>query len=169
MRMLVIAAGLGCAALLGPATPLSATDWSRPVQFAASPQAGGDQAKEREKSPEEKMRARFPQPVKVGDLVGLPVLDGYDSTLGYVQQVVRTPEGKIVLVVPYGKWFGWARTGWLGSRRLVAVPIERVAILARQIAAIDMEREEFDSAPTWSPAGQPIAAGEIIQIAIYNR
>ena len=45
-------------------------------------------------SPEEKMRRRFPQPVRVGDLIGLPVLDWDDSTLGYVRHVVRMPEGK---------------------------------------------------------------------------
>src|SRR4051812_21390625 len=50
-------------------------------------------------SPEEKMRRRFPQPVRVGDLIGLPLLDWDDSTLGYVRHVVRTPEGKIQLIV----------------------------------------------------------------------
>ena len=44
------------------------------------------------------MNMRFPQPVKVGDLIGLAVLDNYDLTMGYVRQVVRTPEGKIRLM-----------------------------------------------------------------------
>ena len=39
--------------------------------------------------------AAFPQPIRVGDLIGLPVLDNDSSTLGYVRQVVRTPQGKI--------------------------------------------------------------------------
>ena len=76
-------------------------------------------------SPEEKMRRRFPQPVRVGDLIGLPLLDWDDSTLGYVRHVVRTPEGKIQLIVNQGRLFGW-------GGRLVQVPIEAVAILARQ-------------------------------------
>ena len=33
------------------------------------------------------MARRFPQPVKVGDLIGLPVYDDNQSTLGYVRQV----------------------------------------------------------------------------------
>lgn len=129
-----------------------------------------------QKTPEQKMLARFPQPVLVGDLIGLPVLDGNDSTIGYVREVARTPEGKIRLIVPYGKWFGWARnSGVLGgifdrSRRPVAVPIEVVAILARQIAALDMERSAFDSAPTWLPAEtRTIAPSETIKIAIQRR
>src|SRR5882724_1082626 len=80
-----------------------------------------------ELSPEEKMKRRYPQPVRVGFLIGLPMLDWQDSTIGFVQDVVRTPEGKIQLIMPYGGWFG--RGG-----RPIAVPIETVAILARQIA-----------------------------------
>jgi PRC-barrel domain len=132
--------------------------------------SGGD--KKKEMTPEEKMQARFPQPVKVGHLVGLPVLDGNDSTIGYVRQVVRTPEGKIQFIVPYSKWFGWARDGGLlaWGRRLVAVPIEVVAILALQINAIDMDRGAFDQAPTWV-AGQsePIPPDQTIKIALGRR
>src|ERR1700726_3985185 len=53
-------------------------------------------------SHEEAMRRRFPQPVRVGDLIGLPVLDWGDSTIGRVRQVVRTPAGKIALIVGVG-------------------------------------------------------------------
>ena len=31
------------------------------------------------------MQRRFPQPVRVGDLIGLPVLDDDSRTLGYVR------------------------------------------------------------------------------------
>jgi PRC-barrel domain len=120
-------------------------------------------AAEKEPTPEERMQRRFPQPVRVDFLIGLPVLDWQDSTLGFVKDVVRTPAGKIELVVPYGGWFG--RGG-----RPVAVPIEGVAILARQIAALDMGPEQFKAAPTWTAAdGQPIAPTETIKIAITRR
>jgi len=131
---------------------------------------GGD--KKKEMTPDEKMQARFPQPAKVGHLIGLPVLDGNDSTIGYVKQVVRTPDGKIQLIVPYGKWFGWAPDGWLFAwgRRPVAVPIEVVAILALQINAVDMDRGAFDRAPTWV-GGQstPIPPDQVINIALGRR
>jgi PRC-barrel domain len=120
---------------------------------------------------EARMQRRFPQPVRVGDLIGLPVLDDNDSTLGHVRQVVRSPDGKIRLIVSYGGWLG----GWLNwGGRPVAVPIELVGILGRQIAAIDMPRKEFAAAPTWATSGaadgdQPILAGETIRIALTRR
>ena len=89
----------------------------------SDPQAAQAPAADAEEnlSPEEKMRRRFPQPVRVGDLIGLPLLDWDDSTIGYVRHVVRTPEGKIQLIVNQGRLFGW-------GGRLVQVPIEAVAI-----------------------------------------
>lgn len=114
-------------------------------------------------SPEEKMQRRYPQDVRVGDLIGLPVLDDDDRTLGRVQSVVRTPEGKIQLIVPFGGFLGW-------GQRLVAVPIEVVAIAGRQLAALDMTRAQFDAAPAWSePLGRPIPPGNSIRIGLYRR
>jgi hypothetical protein len=114
-------------------------------------------------TPEQKMQRRFPQPVKVGDLIGLPVLDFDDRTLGYVASVVRTTNGKIRLIVPYGGFLGY-------GRRPVAVPIEVVAIAGRRIAALDMTRAEFDAAPAWAdPASQSLPATETIRIGLYRR
>jgi hypothetical protein len=123
-----------------------------------SPPTGGGDA-----SPEAKMARRFPQKVKVGDLIGLPILDDDDVTLGHVRQVVRSPEGKIKLIVPYSKWFGW-------FGRPVAVPIEVVAILAKQIASLDMQPAEYEKAPTWTAGtDRPITADDIIRIAVTRR
>ena len=114
-------------------------------------------------SPEEKMRAAIRSRCKVGDLIGLPVLDDDDRTLGHVRSVVRTASGKVQLIVPYGGFLGW-------RQRLVAVPIEVVAIAGRQLAALDMTRAEFEAAPAWNdPQSQPIAAGETIRIGLYKR
>ena len=114
-------------------------------------------------TPEQRMQRRYPQPVKVGDLLGLRVLDDQDRTLGRITKVVRTSDGKIQLIIPYG--------GFLGLRqRLVAVPIEVVAIAGRQVAALDMDRPAFDAAPTWKE-GQATAldGAETIRIALYKR
>src|SRR5882757_4035556 len=70
-----------------------------------SDQIQTDQTQDEQLSPEEKMRRRFPQPARVRDLIGLPVLDWSDNTLGYVQRAVRTRDGKIQLIVRYGGWF----------------------------------------------------------------
>jgi hypothetical protein len=113
-----------------------------------------------DETPEQRMARRFPQPVKVGDLIGLPVYDDNQSTLGHVRQVVRTPAGKIQLIVAYSPWFGW----W---GRPVAVPIEAVGIFGRQIAALGMSRQEFAQAPTWSDAGaEPIPSTDTIRIGL---
>ncbi len=42
---------------------------------SASTQPAPEQTKEEQLSPEEQMRRRFPQPARVRDLIGLPVLD----------------------------------------------------------------------------------------------
>ena len=62
---------------------------------------------------------------------GAPVLDDDDRTFGHVRSDVRTASGKVQLIVPYGGILGW-------RQRLVAVPIEVVAIAGRQLAALDM-------------------------------
>jgi hypothetical protein len=120
------------------------------------------------------MNRRFPQPMRVGDLVGLPVLDWRDSTIGFVQQVIRTPAGKIQLIVPYRRRLGWIPAGrvldW--GRRPVAVPLEVVAMLGRQVAALDMSREEFDAAPTFSGSDSvalALSPDDNIRIAITRR
>jgi hypothetical protein len=90
----------------------------------------------------ERMLMRFPQPVRVGDLIGLPVLNENASTLGYVQRVVRTPQGNIQLIVSYSKLWGW-------FGRPVAIPIEVVGIEGRQLVSLDMDSDEYAAAPTW--------------------
>jgi hypothetical protein len=90
----------------------------------------------------ERYLKRFPQPARVGDLVGLPLLDLKSSTLGYVREIVRTSAGKIEFVVGYS-WF-W---GWFG--RPVAVPLEALGIEGRQLVSLDMPRTEYAAAPTW--------------------
>src|SRR5580658_3080047 len=53
-------------------------------------------------TPEERMNRRFPQRVLVGDLLGDPLLDDDNRTLGRVEKVVRTHDGKVVLVTTFG-------------------------------------------------------------------
>ena len=111
----------------------------------------------------ERMRRRFPQPVRVGDLIGLPVIDDDSRTLGYVRQVVRTPQSRIKLIVDYDGFFGW------GSRP-VAVPIEVVGILGRELASLDMARKEYAAAPTWRDTDDAVIPNDnSISIALARR
>ena len=143
--------------------------WPIPVQadvsiaFAQSTESPVAAAASDPITPEQRMRQRFPQPIRVGDLIGLPVLDYDDVTIGHVREVVRTPDDKILLIVAYGGWFGW-------GARPVAVPIEVVAIFGRQLAALDMQPSEFAAAPTWPNRGaRAIPSDEIIRIALTKR
>jgi PRC-barrel domain len=116
-----------------------------------------------EQTPEQRMNARFPQKVRVGDLIGISIQDYDDRVLGYVTDVVRQPNGKIVLVMPEGGWF-WR------SGRPVPIPIETVAILGRHIDLLDIAREDVLKLPTWEKGqGSPIDRNETILIALSRR
>ena len=129
---------------------------------AHSPSPEGP-APERALTPEQIFESRFPQKVRVGDLVGLPVQDYRDRVIGRIRQVVRTPEGKIRLIVPHGGFLGF-------GERPVAVPIETVAILARHVNALEFTLADFAAAPTWAPGtDQPIAPDDSIRIALSRR
>jgi hypothetical protein len=120
-------------------------------------------ADEEEVTPEQKMARRWPQPVRVGDLIGLEVSDESEEDFGHVRRVVRTGAGKIQLVVAIGGIFGW-------GERLVAAPIEVVASLGRHVFSIDMKKDQYATAPTWYGSDSTdIDPNEIIRIAIARR
>jgi hypothetical protein len=114
-------------------------------------------------TPEEIMARRFPQPVRVGHLIGLPVFDESDQTFGRIEAVMRTDQDKIRLIVPFGGWFGW-------GARPVAVPIETVAILGMHVNALEFTRQDFETAVTWAPGSdRPLGENETITIALGRR
>jgi hypothetical protein len=123
----------------------------------------GMEEKKKPMTPAERMQARFPQAVRVGDLIGLAILDDSSSTLGHVREVVRTGDDKIALIVSYGGLFGW-------GGRPVAVPIEVVGIQGRELASLDMPRSEYAAAPTWQSAdARPLPNDATIKIALARR
>jgi hypothetical protein len=132
---------LGLAARLSAATAAEAVTPQLRLAQAMVPPTGMMDA-QRPMPMNERMLKRFPQPVRVGDLIGLPLLDQNASTLGYVRQVVRTPQGEIELIVSYSRWWGW-------FGRAVAVPIEVVGIEGRQLVSLDMLPRAYAAAPTW--------------------
>ena len=121
---------------------------------------------ENDDSPQARMARRWPQKTRVAALVGLPVNDDGDRTLGIVREVVRAPDGSIRLVVAYNRTFGWF--GWF--TRLVAVPIEVVALYGKQLASLDMQPPAWAAAPTWvAGTDRPLAGDEIIRVALTKR
>ncbi|CAN5284751.1 hypothetical protein BH10PSE17_BH10PSE17_35680 [soil metagenome] len=148
-----------CAALLAMAPVVIAADEPKPMRI----EPGAARPADDTMTPEQRMERRWPQKVRVGDLLGLPMLDDDDRTLGHVDRVMRTAGGKLVLVMPFGGWFG--RGG-----RPVGVPIETVAILARHIDVLDIARADFDALATWSDGdSKPVPPDETIRIAITRR
>jgi hypothetical protein len=114
----------------------------------------------------ERMNKRYPQPARVGDLIGYPVLDDNSRTLGYVRHVVRTADGKIELIVAYNSWCGWCGI----DTRLIAVPIEVVGLLGRQIASLDMPPSEFAAAKPWNGSGATVLGNDdTIRVALARR
>ena len=114
-------------------------------------------------TPEQKAAKRFPQPVRVADLVGLPVLDEDSSIMGYVRAVVRTNDGKVQLLMPIDGLFGF-------GERLVPIPVESVAMLGAQVAVVDMPPHRFHKSPTWYGSdSEPLAPTEIVRVGVISR
>jgi len=108
----------------------------------------------------ERYQKRFPQPARVGDLIGMPVLDLYSKTLGYVRRVVRNSAGEIRFIVDYSQWWGW-------FGRPVAVPLEALGIEGGQLVSIAMSPSEYAAAPTWhDTAATPLADDAIVRVAL---
>jgi len=112
---------------------------------------------------DERMNRRFPRPVRVDFLIGLPVLDDSSSTIGFVRYVVRTRQDKIALIVSYGGWFGF-------GARPVAVPVDAVGMMGRQVASLDMAPNEYAAAPTWAGRGDTVLPNEdSIRVGLARR
>jgi hypothetical protein len=97
-------------------------------------------------------------PVRVADLINLPIVDQNKSTLGRVRAVVRTGEGKIQLLLPLGGLFGF-------GERLVPIPIESVALTEPQVTVVEMPPHRFQKTPTWYGAdSETLAAADTVSI-----
>jgi hypothetical protein len=93
-------------------------------------------------------QARFPQPVRVGDMVGWPVIEPGSQLkrLGQVVGVFRTMDGQLQLVFRYGGVFG------LGGR-VIAPDIEEVDLVGPMVKVTDLDRKDLAALPTFTGAG----------------
>jgi hypothetical protein len=91
---------------------------------------------------------RFPQPVRVGDLLGREVLRPVESqdVLGRVRRVVRDQNGKILAVVDFGGFLG------LGSRP-IAVPVDAMVLLGQDMEIVAFTPNQLQQFPTFAPSG----------------
>ena len=108
----------------------------------------------------ERYLKRFPQPARVGDLIGMPVLDLHSKTLGYVQQVIQTTAGEIEFIIGYSRWWGW-------FGRPVAVPLEALGIEGGHLVSLDMSPSKYAAAPTWHDTdAKPLPADATVRVAL---
>jgi hypothetical protein len=81
-------------------------------------------------------------PVRVADLLDLPIVDESKSAMGRVRGVVRTDDGKVQLLLPLGGLFGF-------GERLVPIPIENVALSGPQVMVLEVPPDRFQKSATW--------------------
>ena len=91
---------------------------------------------------------RFPQPVRVGDLIGREVLRPVESqdVLGRVRRVVRDASGQIMVVVDFGGFLGF-------DRRPIAVPVDAMVLVGQDMEIVAFTPKQLRQFPTFSPSG----------------
>jgi hypothetical protein len=107
---------------------------------------------------------RFPQPVRVGELLDRRVLQPLESrpVLGHVKGVVKSQDGTTEIVVNYGGFLGF-------GARLIAVPAIAMVLLGNELEILDFTPEQLDGFPTFDPAGAvAVAADQEIRIGLAH-
>jgi len=100
---------------------------------------------------------RFPQPVRVGDLLGREVLRPVESqdVLGRVRGLVRDRDGRIMVVVDFGGFLGF-------GARSIAVPVDAMVLLGQDMEIVAFTPERLRRFPTFSPSGTTEVADDTI-------
>jgi PRC-barrel domain len=100
---------------------------------------------------------RFPQPVRVGDLLGREVLRPVESqdVLGHVRRLVRDRDGQIMIVVDFGGFLGF-------GTRPIAVPVDAMVLLGQDMEIVAFTPEQLRQFPTFSPSGTTTVANDTI-------
>ena len=105
---------------------------------------------------------RFPQPVRVGDLLGREVLRPVESqdVLGRVRSVVRDRSGQITVVIDFGEFLGF------GSRP-IAVPVDAMVLLGQDMEIVAFTPKQLQQFPTFSPSGTThVPDNKIIKVGL---
>jgi hypothetical protein len=100
---------------------------------------------------------RFPQPVRVGDLIGRPVLRPVESqdVLGRVRRIVRDREGQVMVVIDLGGFLGF-------GGRPVAVPADAMVLLGQDVEVVAFTPRQLRRFPTFSPSGTADVADDAV-------
>ena len=105
---------------------------------------------------------RFPQPVRVGDLLHRDVLQPVESQdiLGTVRQVVRDSEGTIKVVIDFGGFLGfWTRP--------IAVPVDAMVLLGQDMEVVAYTPQQLQEFVTFTPSGSsPLPDDTVISVGL---
>ncbi len=136
--------------LIGAATMLVLSCVGGAASFAQSQNAGGVPPPPGMTMPDYAAH-RFPQPVRVGQLVGEAVQQPVESQtlLGRVRAVVRAPDGELGVVVHYGGFRG------IGGRDIL-VPLDAMALLGPVMEITGFTPRALDRFPDYRPAGEVV-------------
>jgi hypothetical protein len=106
---------------------------------------------------------RFPQPVRVGDLLHRSVLEPVESRriLGHVDRVIRLDGGKEAIVMTFGGFLGF------GEHR-IAVPLEAMVLLGRELEVLDFTPQQLGGFPAYGGTGNVLGADEIIHMGLAH-
>jgi hypothetical protein len=105
---------------------------------------------------------RFPQPVRVGDLIHRTVLEPIESRriLGHVEQVVRL-EGGAAIVMSFGGFLG------LGAHN-IAVPLDAMVLLGAEVEVLDFTPQQLEHFPIYNGSGSVLGADEIVRMGLAH-
>jgi hypothetical protein len=109
--------------------------------------------------------ARFPQPVRVGTLVGWPVIQsgGRYQRLGSVVGVFQPSGGDLQLVFRY-------RRGLFSPSRLIAPDLDDVVLVGAMVKIADVEPDDLDKLPTFRVAnGRLLGPNEIVRVGLGKK
>ncbi len=104
---------------------------------------------------------RFPQPVRVGDLLQRSVQQPRvtQDWLGEVEQVVRDANGTVRVIIKYGGFLGF------GSR-LIAVPADAMVLLGPVMEVVAYTPAQLSEFPTYAGGETPLAPDNVIKIGL---
>jgi hypothetical protein len=106
---------------------------------------------------------RFPQPVRVGDLLHRLVLQPVESQiiLGRVHTVTRDADGHVMVVMNFGGFYGF-------GGRLIAVPIDAMVLLGQDMEVVAFTPRQLGTFPTFIPssATTTVSADTVLTVGL---
>ena len=104
---------------------------------------------------------RFPQPVRVGDLLHRLVLQPVESQiiLGRVHAITRDAGGNVMVVMNFGGFYGF-------GGRLIAVPIDAMVLLGQDMEVVAYTPRQLETFPTYKPSSEIVMVPDDTEIKV---